>query len=379
VVICFNCREETKRILDVLVDRGSYSDYAEVIAVAIANLHVLHEEVGNRGALVVGGDPSPVPAVSSPRAQAAVRSVQNGVSATGDHMPPSHGRTRLSLPRLFSLLPVEACPPLLEVADEVPSGDVSTPLEQWVFGQYNRLLPAKATCRALAHLTQEHRQGVPLADAAHLIAEEAAKLGDELARRDEATGAKRGSALATAFPRTGPKAEKGRLRYADQFVATRDRSARLSGLPFDYRLIGGADPANEALLLTQAGWHLAAMPNPVLDDGQADPDPRFSDDEVAFMLRHIASSVPVEDFAFRIIIAAIQAGHDTPDSLDAALRQYVSPAAGDRVSPSFLSSQRSGAISRMADLGLVRRTPDGVRVSYAVTPAGEGFIQHSAR
>ena len=121
------------------------------------------------------------------------------------------------------------------------------------------------------------------------------------------------------------------------------------------------------------------MPNPVLDDGAADPDRRFSDDEVAFMLRHIASSVPVEDFAFRSILAAIQAGHDTPDTLDAALHQYVSPATGDRVSASFLSSQRSGAISRMADLGLVRRTRDGVRVSYAVTAAAEGFIQGSAR
>jgi hypothetical protein len=249
----------------------------------------------------------------------------------------------------------------------------------WVFGQYNRLLPAKATCRALAHLTQQQSEGVPLGDAAHQIAEEAARLGDELSRRDRATGAKRGSALATAFPRTGPKAEKGRLRYADQFVATRDRSARLSGLPFDYRLIGGAGPANEGLLLTQAGWQLAVMPNPVLDDGEADPDRRFSDDEVVFMLRHIASSVPAEDFAFRSIIAAVQAGHATPHTLDAALRQYVSAAAGDRVSPSFLSSQRSGAISRMTDLGLVRRVRDGVRVSYAVTACGEGFVGHSAR
>jgi hypothetical protein len=63
-----------------------------------------------------------------------------------------------------------------------------------------------------------------------------------------------------------------------------------------------------------------------------------------------------------------------PEQLDAALREFVSQERRDDLKPAFLSSQRSGAISRMSDLGLVSRVRDGVKVSYALTGQAEDYL-----
>jgi hypothetical protein len=87
---------------------------------------------------------------------------------------------------------------------------------------------------------------------------------------------------------------------------------------------------------------------------------RFSPEEVSFLLDHISSHVPAEDFAYRSIIAAVRQGADSPDKMDQALRRYVSAGKAGTLSKSFLASQRSGAISRMEDLRLVVREREGV-------------------
>ena len=74
------------------------------------------------------------------------------------------------------------------------------PLERWIFGQHNKLLPAKASCRALASLTARSEKGIPLQEAADLISREATVLGQFLVHHDERKGAIRSDALATAFP-----------------------------------------------------------------------------------------------------------------------------------------------------------------------------------
>jgi DNA-binding HxlR family transcriptional regulator len=85
--------------------------------------------------------------------------------------------------------------------------------------------------------------------------------------------------------------------------------------------------------------------------------------------------VPAEAFAFRTLIQAIAEGAITPDKLDEALRVHVPTETNRSLSPSFLTSQRSGALSRMADLGLIARKRKGVRVSYTITPAGEALVR----
>jgi len=127
--------------------------------------------------------------------------------------------------------------------------------------------------------------------------------------------------------------------------------------------------------LTDVGWRLALLESPILDGGFDHAVARFSPEEMTLLLAHIQSSVPAEDFAYRTIMEAIMRGLCTPEHLDAALREFVPPDRRDKVTLSFLSSQRSGAISRMNDLGLVTRVRDGVKVSYVITRQGEHYLE----
>jgi hypothetical protein len=58
--------------------------------------------------------------------------------------------------------------------------------------------------------------------------------------------------------------------------------------------------------------------------------------------------------------------------LDAAVKK-LPVTKKDGVSDSFVTTQRSGLMSRMADLALVTRARDGVRVSYVITESGSSY------
>ncbi len=370
MIICINCDRSTKNKLDSILKEHDYSDYSELIAVAVANLWALHQESPLRGAVLNSEGTQARPSVLS---------------------QVSSKRPSLGVPALFQSVGWDAIsitgvdiPPETENATEVFTVD------RWLFGQYNRLLPAKANCRALARLVAEHPEGVPLAEAGSRIADTAALLGDYLLQHDDRHQIGRDEALATAFPRTGPDGEKGRLRYASQFVGSVNSQNALSGLLWDYRLVtlgggmgvalmdhGQDAPATSTprLLLTEPAVQFARLENPALDGCQSTPTQKFSSEETAFLLDHIRSFVPVEQFAFASLLRAITDGADTPDKLNEAL-QSLRPADSNRsLSPSFLASQRSGALSRMADLGLIARERKGVRVSYVVTQEGKHFIE----
>lgn len=199
-------------------------------------------------------------------------------------------------------------------------------------------------------------------------------MGSFLAHRDKQNGTKRDDALSTAFPSPDREVEKSRLRYANQFVATVSKQGRVSGLLMDLKLINHTGGKNPRLKLTEAGWGFAELRNPVLD-GDTKTAQKFTAEERSFFLNHISSSVPAEDFAYRAILTAVDGGAQTPEKLDTALQRYVSQDAGRSLTKSFLASQRSGAASRMADLGLITRERDGVKVSYVVTDLGGQYVE----
>lgn len=381
MIICFVCSERTKKALDALVEDGQYKDYTEVIASAIENLLVLQKEVVKKGALVINGmdsadlDESRISSIVKSDASRTVK-MTNSVKRMRRHL---RRKEVITIPTIFLLHGITESPQRIA---EPPSDPwmVSdrVPLDRWVFGQFNRLLPAKASCRAMAHLLSNEPNGVPLSKAASIISEEAATLGGFLAVCDKRNAVRRDEALATAFPSTADNAEKGRLRYANQFVASVSREGKVSGLLTDLKLINHSCGEDPLLLLTEIGWQFALLRNPVLDGGQEKPIGKFSAEETALLLDHIAHSVPAEAFAYHTILTTILEGGDTPEKIDTVLRKYVPQDRNRLLTTSFLSSQRSGAISRMADLGLVTRIRDGVRVFHMVTNAGKQFVQNSS-
>ncbi|KMP10272.1 hypothetical protein UR09_06815, partial [Candidatus Nitromaritima sp. SCGC AAA799-A02] len=92
---------------------------------------------------------------------------------------------------------------------------------------------------------------------------------------------------------------------------------------------------------------------------------------------HIMESVPRETSAYKEILKIISSGGKNPDDLNRALREHFFKGAETKFSDAFLSTQRSGAISRMVDLGLIRRIRAGVKVRYSIPKSGKEFLKQS--
>lgn len=356
MIICIDVSQRTKDDLERLLEVGKYRDYSEAVAVAVTNQLLLHNHAADATAtvmtpetLVVKGKPDPkkkvFEAAPTPTEGPGVPAI---FSFTGG----------ISRPETFAPYPNDA----FAVGQEVP-------VDRWIFGQHNKLLPVKATCRALAALmgTEQHT-ALSLAKTAADIASEAVKLGDYLRHMDNESGVHRDDALSFAFPYSdSPNGDKSRLRFANQFVASFTKQGTITGLPIELKLVNRDHSRTPRLLLTEAGWRFAELRNPILDDQKDAREPRFTNDEIDFLLVHIRSRVPAEAFAYRAVLGAISSGANTPGKLDDALEEHLSKRDEKPFTRAFLTTQRAGVISRMIDLGLIQRIRDGLNVTYALT------------
>ena len=83
--------------------------------------------------------------------------------------------------------------------------------------------------------------------------------------------------------------------------------------------------------------------------------------------------------AYDSIIDGIAEGANNPDELDQylcnrfKLEIAMRPENDSQVTQTLLTTQRTGAISRMADLGLLLRSKEGLRVTYIATDSALEF------
>ena len=371
MVICFKCSSDTKSKLDYLLRSGTFLDYSDIICAAVENLAVLHDEVQNKGSVVVAVDAGPQ-ALEIASQSNQTNNIVHGLSrqsakATEPIVPVD------SVPTAFKLAsaPSEPPPQLAPLPSDVFFAGQPVPVDRWIFGQHSKLLPAKASCRALACMYPPVATGFEIDKVAARIAGEAGALGEYLAEKDRLRGMTRDDAWATGFPSGENKADRSRLRYANQFVGAIGKQGTLTGLLIDLKLVNLTQNATRRILLTRPGWDFARLENPLLDGVPADG--KFTASEVMFLLEHIREHVPVEDFAFRTVLAAVQTGHDTPEKLDEICKHHVPAKRRDEITKAVITTQRTGVIARLIDLGLISRIREGVRVSYAVTDLGEQY------
>ncbi|OGA01962.1 MAG: hypothetical protein A3H35_04150 [Betaproteobacteria bacterium RIFCSPLOWO2_02_FULL_62_17] len=368
MIVCFECPDDRKREMDELIAKGGYRDYSEFISLAIANQFLLHSRAGIVAGIVV----------ESASASSRERQANSKSGSSGSLNNESKDGSEIERPILGDVPEVFRAPKMLSADVRLASipedffvlGE-DIPLERWLFGQFNRLLPAKASCRAIANMLPTHTEGLELGKAAVEIARQARNLAIELQRRDSLLSTDRDDQLSTALP-SPSSAEKGIARYSSQFVGGMNKRGQLSGLLASLKLIGRCEGKKSTISLTEAGWSFALLQNPCLDGTDGRTADKFSDEEREFLCSLIHNAVPQERSAYKTIIELIGQGHNTPENLDVALQKHVSP--NFNASQSFIATQRSGAISRMTDLGLVARERDGIRVKYVVTERGKQFL-----
>lgn len=361
MIICFDCLDEKKRELDRLIAEGKYRSYSEFISLAIVNQLLLHSQFGAASGLVIQS------AIQNEQASGGRQPSSKGSVETRGGIAPTSGQRTVIDPFRVPDTSIKR-PPFAGFSDDVFMKGEAVPPERWIFGQFNRLLPAKASCRALGNMLSEESEGVELNAASVEIARSARLLGMELERRDLERGVDRDDQLAIAFP-LAASAEKGISRFANQFVGNVSNRGQLSGLLVALKLIGRTKGNRKGVVsLTEAGWNFALLKNPCIDSQGVK---KFSAEEREFLCGHIGENVPQEASAYTRIVQLANSGGDTPKKLDKVLQKFVSPSF--EASASFIATQRSGVISRMTDLGLIGRERDGTRVRYVVTEYGKAF------
>jgi hypothetical protein len=372
MVICFDATSEAKRALDALLETGQFRDISEVVSMALANYEVLQHSVSSGGQSVVSDGPG-----------AGIENSRSPAQRAFSTRSSTPALNQLHIPELFFLNSTAAeGVKLANVPAAIEGAAISLPPSRWLFGQYNKFLPAKASCRALLNLLRERPGGVVLNEAVEAISQAAWELGDYLYSLDKRTGRPREDSFAAAFPSTASNGALSRIRFANQFVGDlrqpkqaegQAKETKFTGFPAALRLMVCTDGKSPALELTTAGAQFALLRNPILDSSQEQSDRKFSEAEIAFVLAHIKRFVPEETSAYSAILDAIQSGANTPDAVDKYLRHQFSLPTEQAITKTFLSTQRTGAISRLVDLGLVARKREGLHVTYLVTTAGNSF------
>jgi Arc/MetJ-type ribon-helix-helix transcriptional regulator len=242
-----------------------------------------------------------------------------------------------------------------------------------LWGQYNRMLPVKFVVRRLANELANVDSGdeptsVPFSEFSSEVAWEARELGQNIERTDERKSRGRGEKLASGFP-TGDKTEKSIDRFQTHFVGYVDQSGNLTGAPATLRFLNVTGDGPPSVGITEAGAEFAASTNPVLDRDVTADQP-LSKEEVEFYINHVAEALPEELEAMVHTATAVSEGDDRPTSLTERVAEL-----DDGWSEAQASTNRSGLVSRMYELGLVNRSRVGQRgVKYDLTDDGHDLL-----
>lgn len=367
MLICFNATTQAKSSLDAILATQQFRDISEAISMALVNYNVLTQTVSQAGQVF--------PAVAAREGTIAAAS-EASVPIPFPSESPTVGNKMIvpEVPEAFWLKATTLDGINLLKSTPSASDTTNLPPTQWLFGQFNKFLAPKATCRALLNLLFDNPTGVPLTEAANKISLAACRLGDYLHHLDNLLQSRREDAFSSAFPSSDIEGGgESRLRFGNQFVA-HIRHEQLGGFPSALRLVAMDIAKEPRLSLTKVGADFAVLENPVLDGRGAAPTNKLSQAEVQFLLNHILNSIPEETSAYVAILNAVKSGANTPATVDAYLRRLFELPTEEAISDTFLTTQRTGAISRLADLGLIARQKQGPRVTYLVTSSGTEFL-----
>jgi hypothetical protein len=372
MILCFDVPRDAKDALDRLMATAAYRDVSEAVAAAL----ISYESITKAGlAGAVPTIPRQAEAPSGAPSAAGTPSTQAGLEPT-------------AAVSLFALSQSKSDDRNGPAVSAVPFEDV--PPTGWLFGQYNKLLPLKASCRAMLNLLHEYREGVPLREAANRIADAASLLGERLRQMDRASERQREDAFAAAFPSAGPADVGSRIRFANQFVGDFRQSPRSSNsiqpprfnsMPGALKLAVCTGAKSPVVELTAPGREFASLPNPALDKSGPPIGGKLSGEEIAFLVGHISAAVPEEASAIYSVLQGVTQGADTPAGIDEFICSKYELTVTDvpqnqkEITRTFLTTQRTGAISRMIDLALLTRIKSGLYVRYTVSDSGKALLK----
>lgn len=239
----------------------------------------------------------------------------------------------------------------------------------WMWGQVNRIFPIKVGLRILCNMQKEKGDFIILDDFYKKAGEVARYLGQQLKIIDNQLKRKRDKQVSTALP-IGKNEEKTLWRYVTQFLVIKRTSGILDGAMARLKFINIQSLNNNKYLigLTKEGIEFTKLINPILEE-DLHSEKTLSDEEADFYIQHIKNHVPGESNPFKHILQIIENGVTEMTKIDKELKKIM-----PEWSDSVITTQRSGTLGRMNELGLLNRTKKGIKVTYNISEKGKNFL-----
>lgn len=316
-----------------LIEQGKYKSFNDFFLVALDNqLFIESRELGSElePAMKASGQAdSFVSRKTSPRPISELPELKNNFSATLKSVEP---------PAIESLW------------------------SKYLWGHYNRILPAKITLRVLANLLGDQEK-TDLTMLQERASNTATIVGIYLKAFDKKARKKRWEGLSVGLPNS-MKDVSAISRFKLQFVGYATKEGVLHGMPVALRfmnVIRGEYGKDSQVGITKAGIEFAKLPNPIIDSDLTEGT--LSDEEIAFYVEHIRNVQPYELKAFETVIAGVENGQNTYDTIKVRVSELEKS-----WSDSIVSTMCTGILSRMRELGILRMHRDGIRSHYETGP-----------
>lgn len=243
-----------------------------------------------------------------------------------------------------------------------------------LWGQYYRFLPVKVGVRVLMNMY--HDQFPEIRDFTEMVTKVALPFRHHLAKLDRSDRRSFGELLSASFPTND---EKSVRRFLNQYmVYLRTSDMTLLGMMPELKLINVVADENMVVRigLTKFGSQFAILQNPAIDLNKPES---LSEEEIDFLVNHIADNIPAEFEHMTIALKAIKDGKKTRDELNSILKEYyLNYHKGTEWSDTVVNTMRSGLIGRLNELGLVKREKHGKNIRYHITETGEKYLQNSS-
>ncbi|MFQ6061757.1 MAG: hypothetical protein ACE5J9_01070 [Methanosarcinales archaeon] len=239
----------------------------------------------------------------------------------------------------------------------------------WLWGQINRIFSIKLGLRILGNMQQENGDFILLRDFLKKAGEIARGFGWQLERIDNQLKRKRDERVSTALP-IGENEEKAVLRYITHFLANKRTDNLLDGAMARLKFVNiqKLDERGDLIGLTDEGLEFTKLKNPILDENLYSKK-TLSEGEMDFYLRHIINNVPEELNPFSHILEIIKNGANSVTEIDKEIKKIK-----QKWTDIVITTQRSGALGRMNELGLLDKEKKGIKVIYKVSDKGENFL-----
>jgi hypothetical protein len=241
-----------------------------------------------------------------------------------------------------------------------------------LWGQMNRLAPAKVSLRILANILAKNKTAwADLKVVSAAVCEQAPIIKGLLQDSDLKTGRKRGEGFAAAFP---TDMKPSLQRFTSQYVGyIAKESGEPQGLLADLSLVNirKSQEGISEIGITEPGVVFTKLPSPLVDSVLLLDKPAslaVSLEEAQFLVAHLQKYRPGELDFLRFVARRIGEGASNPTALLTAVDDYFKEdSRGMSITDAVLGTMRTGAVSKLVELGVIAIKKDGARSTYQLT------------